>query len=179
MRADPRVANEGVWTLGSCGGCLSWGTVVRAEAGRAAEVWREGVPAGEVMPPTPLAPPMRRPGGPPGLLGAGWEVCRPFSPTSPCPRVPMSGGHLSGFLFLPPPPGLLLQSCQLPAELGVIRSEGDLGSDYLGWKLAPCVFFNPAPGRGGGGCWGAASLSTPRPSQLFTNVFGTSVWPCF
>lgn len=46
-----------------------------------------GDQSGEVMPPTPLAPPMRRPGGPPGLLSAGWEACRPFSPTSLCPEA--------------------------------------------------------------------------------------------
>lgn len=171
MTADPRVADEGVWTLGSCGGCLSWGTVGRAEAGRAAGVWRDGGPEREVMPPTPLAPPMRRPGGPPGLLGAGWEACRPFSPTSPCPEAT----SLASSSF-PPPPCLLMQSRQLPAELGVIRSEGDLGSDYLGWKLALCVFFHPAQGRGG-----RERLLCRHPGQanFFTNVFGTSVWPCF
>ena len=154
---------------------LSRGTIVKAEAGRAAGVWREGGPAGEMMPPTPLAPLMLRPGGPPGLLGAGWEACWPFSPASPCPCV-VAGGHLSGFLFLPPPPCLLVQSRQLPAELGVIRSECDLGSDYLGWKLAPCVFFHPAQGRGGG-----ERLLCRHPGQpnFFANVFGTSMCPCF
>lgn len=173
MRADPRVANEGVWTLGSYGRCLSWGTVVRAEAGRAAEVWREGGPEGEVMPPTPLAPPMRRPGGPPGL-GGRWPALLPDLPVSPCPRVQRPPLWLP--LPSPPPPCLLVQSCQLPAELGVIRSEGDLGSDYLGWKLAPCVFFHPAQGRGGGE---RLLCRHPGRANFFTNVFGTSVWPCF
>lgn len=107
--------------------------MVRAEAG----AQREGGPEREVDAPTALAIYCC------GLwdylvLTQGWAggmLC--------CHLVPpqgVAGAHLPRFLCSLPPSA----ARQLPAAMGVIRLEGDLGSDYLGWKLAPCVFFHPA-----------------------------------
>lgn len=119
--------------------------MVRAKAARAAGAQREGGPEGEFDAPSFSGPSearaWRTPQGSSRLHGGG--ACYAFTP---CPRIPMlraEATSLASSSFLPPP-------WPPSAEMGVIRLEGDLGSDYLGWKLAPCVFFHPAQDWGGG-----------------------------
>ena len=172
LRSDPGGADQGVWTLGSYEGCLSWGAVVRAKAGRAAGAQREGGPEGEFDAPNfsgPSDAEAWRTHQGSSRLGGGHAVPSPHVPASPCcgQRPPP---------WLPPPssllPGLPVQGPQLPAEMGVIRLEGDVGSDYLGWKLAPCVFFHPAQDWGGGE---QLLHRHPGRANFFTDMFETRV----
>lgn len=106
LTADPRVADEGVWTLGAVE-VSELGDGRQSRGWACCWVWREGGPEREVMPPTPLAHSNAEAWRTPGLLGAGWEVCRPLLPHLLCP-----GSHLS--LLLPSPSScLLMQSRQL------------------------------------------------------------------
>lgn len=125
---------------------------------------REGQ-RGSLMPPTSLAHLRLGPGGLPRAHRGWGGACYAFTP---CPCIPMlraEATSLASSSFLPPP-------WPPSAEMGVIRLEGDLGSDYLGWKLAPCVFFHPAQDWRGGE---QLLHHQPGRANLFTNMFETRV----
>lgn len=133
----------------------------------------EGGPEREVMPPTPLAPPMRRGLGGPRAPRCWGGVCAALSPPSLCPEAT----SLASSLFLPPsslPPDAERPA---PAELGVIRSEGDLGSGLSWVEIGPSVFFSiPPQGRGGGE---RLPLLHTQAEPTFSRTCLGPVWPCF